>query len=479
MSPARIFLALGSNATDAEARLHAALAALDRGPVRVVSAARYVSGPYVTETGEPDLVAAPVCNTVVEVRSSLDPEALLVRLQEIETEAGRVRAGDMRAGAANRTLDLDLLAYADLCCESASLTLPHPRFAARAFVLGPWEEIAPDFLVSVAGVGTAPVVAHAATLRRDHPERFAALCPAAAPRFADRAAACVVLETRAELDAWRRAQPGVVGLVPTMGALHAGHASLVQRAAAECDAVVVTLFVNPLQFAPGEDLARYPRTLQADCELLARHGADAVYTPAPEDLFPTDFATLIEPGGAAEGLEGAARPGHFRGVATVVVKLWTRTRPDRGYFGRKDAQQLAVLRQVVRDLDLPGEVVACPTVRAPDGLARSSRNRYLSEEQRELATTLSAALADLAERAAVGEVDCGSLGRLAIEWLERAGLGVDYLALVDPNSMQPLTTLREAALAVAAVRLGEVRLLDNRWVAAGLGVGVPRAVGER
>lgn len=465
MSPTRIFIALGSNDADAVARLDAALLALDTDGVRVAGAARYVRGPYLTAAGDVDGSATPVCNTVAEVRSALPPEALLARLQRIERAAGRVRVG-----GTSRTLDLDLLAYGDVCCEGARLTLPHPRFATRAFVLEPWEEIAADFLVPASGTRAVPVVAHAATLRRDHPERFTALDPAGAPRFADRAAACTVLETREDLAAWRSAQPGLVGVVPTMGALHPGHASLVQRAAAECDAVIATLFVNPLQFGPGEDLARYPRSFEADCALLARHGADAVYAPSAEDLFPTGFATWIEPGGAAQGLEGAERPGHFRGVATVVVKLWTRTRPDRGYFGRKDAQQLAVLRQVVRDLELPGEVIACPTVRAPDGLARSSRNRFLSEQERKVASTLCAALAALAQRAALGQADCAILERLAVEQLERAGLRVDYLVVVDPTSMGAQTTLRGAALVLAAVRLGDVRLLDNRWLAPALGV---------
>jgi pantoate--beta-alanine ligase len=457
VSDTRIFLALGSNQDDPRAQFDRALAALDEGPLRLVAAARYVRGPYVG--GEAD--AAPVVNTVVEVRSALEPHALLAHLHELEATAGRVRAG----GSA-RTLDLDLLCHGATVCADETLILPHPRFAERAFVLAPWEEIAPDFEVPASPAAPAgAVVRHAATLRRAAPARFTALAFHADPTFPDRGGACVVLETRPALEAWRAGCTGRVGVVPTMGALHAGHASLVQRAAAECESVIATLFVNPLQFAPGEDLARYPRTFEADCRLLAHHGADAVYAPAPEDLFPPGFATQIVPEGAALGLEGAERPTHFQGVATIVCKLWARTRPDRGYFGRKDAQQLAVLRQVFRDLDVPGTILACPTVRAGDGLARSSRNRYLDDAQRRLAGTLSRVLAHLGVQLAGGEARAEVLETAGRAALEMAGLDVDYLRLVEAETMTPVAHVRGPTLAVAAVRLGPVRLLDNCWVA--------------
>jgi len=463
---ARVFIGLGTSVpesvvSDGAARIERALAALDRDGLAVAAAGRCVLGPY-----EGDDAAAPVLNTVAELRTTLTPEDLLAHLRSIEAAAGRVRDG-----RSERTLDLDLLAYGEIERAGPGLTLPHPRFVERAFVLQPWEEIAPGFVVR-----GATVLEHAATLRHTAPERFDALEVAGGPVFATRDAACTVLADRAALRAWRDAQTGVVGVVPTMGALHAGHASLVQRASAECDAVVATLFVNPLQFAPGEDLERYPRNFQEDCALLARHGADAVYAPAADDLFPPGFTNYVEPGSAAEGYEGAERPTHFRGVATVVVQLWTRTRPDRGYFGRKDAQQLAVLRQVLGALDLPGEVVACPTVRAADGLALSSRNRYLAPDARRLATSLSAALEEAARAAARGERDCAALAGAGRAALEAAGLDVDYFDVVDPDRMTPEARLRGPALVVAAARLGDVRLLDNRWIAPASNVGALRAM---
>ena len=453
MTHARAFVALGSNDGGPPARLAAALDALDRDALKIAAAARLVWTPY--EGGQ----APDVLNTVVEVRTTLAPRALLERLRAIEAAEGRDRTRPLL-----RRLDLDLLAYDDVELREPGLELPHPRCAQRRFVLDPWQEIAP--LYELPGTGRT-VLAHARGLARTHGAQEAYDAPRLVAPLRDRATSCVVLEDRAALAGWRLAQPGTVGVVMTMGALHAGHASLVQRAAAECDAVVATIFVNPAQFAAGEDLARYPRTFEDDLALLRHHGADAVYAPTPEDVYPAGFATQVVPEGAAGGYEGASRPTHFAGVATVVTKLWQRTRAHRSYFGRKDAQQLAVLGQVRRDLDLAVEVVGCEIVRAPDELALSSRNRYLDDETRRAAPDLARALRAVGDAIEGGEEVEQVLAR-ARDPSHAGGaacLAWDYLDVVDPDTMRPLRTVQAPALAIGAARLGAVRLIDNRWVA--------------
>jgi pantoate--beta-alanine ligase len=253
-----------------------------------------------------------------------------------------------------------------------------------------------------------------------------------------------------------------VGFVPTMGALHEGHASLVRLARQECGYVVVSVFVNPTQFGPNEDLARYPRTVDADLALCEREGADLVFTPTPEEVYPPGFATYVEVHNLQDTLEGTVRPGHFRGVATVVLKLFNMVRPDRVYFGQKDAQQVAVIKAMVRDLDVPVELRVGPTVREPDGLALSSRNRYLDPEQRRHAAVLFQALS--AARAAIvaGERDAGRLRRLMAERLcATPGAVLDYAEVVHPDDFRPLDRLTGPALAAVAVRFGATRLIDN------------------
>jgi pantoate--beta-alanine ligase len=450
------FLALGSNAPDACARLEAALARLHGEGVRIAAVSRALEGPYEDADGSARADVAPVLNAVAEVRSEHEPRELMRRLAAIETALGRDRATrEVRA------VDLDLL-DAGAVVDDGDLVLPHPRALDRAFVLAPWEEIAPRHVVTGTG---HEVVEHAARLRARRPAAFEALRGAAHLALPDHGASPLVLEDAASLAAWRDARAGVVGLVPTMGALHRGHEALLRRARAECASVLATVFVNPAQFGPQEDLARYPRTLEEDVALLGRAGTDAVYVPAPADVYPEGFASWIVPEGPAEPLEGAMRPGHFRGVATVVYLLWRRARPDRAYFGRKDAQQLAVVRRMVEDLELSGTVVPCPTVREPDGLALSSRNRYLARADRERALGLSRALEAMAQAAASGTVDPEALRSEGARVLREAALDVDYLAVVDPHTMTPVGRLDAPALAVSTVRVRSVRLLDNRWLA--------------
>jgi len=252
-----------------------------------------------------------------------------------------------------------------------------------------------------------------------------------------------------------------VGFVPTMGALHEGHISLVRRAREESGFVVVSVFVNPLQFAPGEDFARYPRRLDQDANLLAKAGADLLYAPDPGTFYPPDFSTSVEVSGVTEGGEGAARPGHFRGVATVVARLFLQVAPDTAYFGRKDLQQTAVIRRMTRDLDFPVAISVLPTVREPDGLAMSSRNAYLSPGDRLLAAALPRALFAARELAAAGATDARTLEEETRSDLEKAGLAVDYVEAVDPETMARAARIGPGIALAAAVRVGKTRLIDN------------------
>lgn len=254
-----------------------------------------------------------------------------------------------------------------------------------------------------------------------------------------------------------------VGFVPTMGAFHDGHASLMRRARDERDHVVVSIFVNPLQFGPGEDLSRYPRDEDGDLSVTGELGVDMVFAPSVEEMYPTGRPEVtVDPGHLGDRLEGAVRPGHFRGVATVVAKLFDVVGPSTAYFGEKDAQQLAVIRRVVRDLSLPVEVQGCPTVREPDGLATSSRNAYLSPEQREAAGCLFLALSEAAQMARGGERDAASLvAAMAREIGATPEARIDYAAVVDDETFEEVSAIAGPARALVAARFGDTRLIDN------------------
>jgi pantoate--beta-alanine ligase len=253
-----------------------------------------------------------------------------------------------------------------------------------------------------------------------------------------------------------------IGLVPTMGALHPGHLALVRRARAECDRVLVSLFVNPTQFDEEADLADYPRAERRDAELARQAGADALFAPDASEMYPRGFATVVEVQGLGERLEGAVRgPGHFRGVATVVLKLLNIVAPDVAYFGQKDAQQAVLVRTMVRDLDVPVRVVVCPTVRDRDGLARSSRNARLSAAERGRAPALHRGLAAAAALAAEGERSAARLTGAVAALLGEHGIEAQYIELVDADTLVPLPELDRKALLLVAARLGRTRLIDN------------------
>jgi pantoate--beta-alanine ligase len=261
-----------------------------------------------------------------------------------------------------------------------------------------------------------------------------------------------------------RSADRTIGLVPTMGAFHAGHVSLMQQARQQTDVVVVSLFVNPTQFGPSEDLAAYPRDEARDAEIAAAAGVDVLFAPDAHEIYPDGFQTTINIGALADPLEGAHRPGHFDGVATVVAKLLNIVQPTTAFFGQKDAQQALIVRRVVRDLDIPVEIAVCPTVREPDGLAMSSRNAYLAPADRERAVALRRAL-DAAEAAvAAGERETAAVTAAARGAMEPYGVEPEYLALVSADTLAPVDSVDGEILVALAARVGPARLIDNTLI---------------
>ncbi len=262
-----------------------------------------------------------------------------------------------------------------------------------------------------------------------------------------------------------RAESRIVGLVPTMGALHGGHLSLIERAKRDCSPVIASIFVNPKQFGPNEDFAKYPRSFESDCVMLEQAGVDSLFAPEPSEIYPNGFATYVHVDGLSEKLEGRSRPGHFRGVTTVVMKLLQIVQPNFAYFGRKDAQQARIITQMARDLNLDAEIVVCPLVREPDGLALSSRNAYLNTEERKAAAVLYRAL-DAARR----ELAAGIRDALQVQTTLRRKLdferlaSVDYAEVVDAESFAPVTRVSKPCYVVLAVFIGKTRLIDNLYI---------------
>lgn len=268
-------------------------------------------------------------------------------------------------------------------------------------------------------------------------------------------------EVREQVKAWRR-EGLSVGLVPTMGYLHEGHQSLIARSVAENDRTVVSDFVNPIQFGPAEDLATYPRDLERDAALCEATGANLIFNPEVEEMYAPDFCTYVDMDHLTKGLCGASRPIHFRGVCTVVSKLFHIVQPDRAYFGQKDAQQLAVIRRMVRDLNMPLEVVGCPIIREDDGLAKSSRNTYLSAEERQAALCLSRALNKGKAAIEAGETDAAKVKAMITAEIEAEPLSrIDYVEIVDWNNLEPVASTEGSILTAIAVYIGKTRLIDN------------------
>lgn len=278
-----------------------------------------------------------------------------------------------------------------------------------------------------------------------------------------------IFRTVDELRSWSRAARAAgktVGMVPTMGALHPGHASLMRATRSRCDQVAVSIFVNPTQFGPNEDYARYPRSFERDCALAEREGVDAIFAPAVDELYPDGAATFVEVEGLSDRLDGSSRPGHFRGVASVVTKLFIAAEPDLAFFGQKDAAQVSVLRRMVRDLRMATELVVCPIIREYDGLALSSRNVYLSPEEREQALALSRAINTVEDLVGHGQRNAATLMEAAHAVLGAEPLvRVDYVAVVNWDTLLPVDTAAPGTLFAIAAWVGATRLIDNTILA--------------
>lgn len=267
-------------------------------------------------------------------------------------------------------------------------------------------------------------------------------------------------EVRAQVREWKK-EGKTVGFVPTMGYLHEGHASLMD-AAGENDKVVVSIFVNPMQFGPNEDLASYPRDLEHDAKVCEAHGVDLIFHPTPEEMYGDNFYSYVDMNVLTEELCGLSRPVHFRGVCTVVAKLFNIVTPDKAYFGQKDAQQLAVIKRMVKDLNMPLTIVGCPIIREEDGLAKSSRNTYLSPEERKAALVLSRSIFLGKKMVEQGEKDCKKIKEAMIAEIEKEPLAkIDYVKIVDLSTMQQVETTEHGVLAAIAVYIGKTRLIDN------------------
>jgi pantoate--beta-alanine ligase len=262
-----------------------------------------------------------------------------------------------------------------------------------------------------------------------------------------------------------RASDHILGFVPTMGALHEGHFSLVRRAKQQCSPVVISIFVNPKQFGPSEDLQRYPRTFEADCAALENLDVDHLFAPSPEEIYPGGFRTAVDVEGLSDRLEGRSRPGHFRGVATVVLKLFEIVQPRFAYFGRKDAQQVRIVQQMARDLELDAEIVTLPIVREADGLALSSRNAYLKGDDRRAATVLFRSLDAVQREISSGERDAAHLIVAARKVLDaEPGVTIDYAEIVDAETLEPVVSLRRTCYVLLAAFVGSTRLIDNALI---------------
>jgi pantoate--beta-alanine ligase len=433
-------LGLGSNLGDRVGNLLRAVAELRRLPrTTVVKVSPFVeTRPVGGPAGQANFF-----NGVAIVDTTLSAPDLLAGLQAIENSLGRER--NERWGP--RTIDLDLLLLGEEVIETANLVVPHPRLHERRFVLDPAAAVAGDWIHPTSG--------------KLLQQLFEEL-PSVSPGEIGIRVAMRAIDMQSTVQAWRRAGSRV-GLVPTMGALHEGHLSLVRAARERSDVVVATIFVNPTQFGPNEDFGKYPRTLDADLRALSDAGCEWVFVPEREEMYPPGATTMVEPPAVAMPLEGVCRPGHFRGVATIVLKLFNLIPATAAYFGHKDFQQVCVIQHMVRDLNVPVEIVVCPTVREADGLAMSSRNRYLSPAERQQALALSRALSEAERLVKDGEREAAKVRLAMRNILSSAGIErVDYATVAHAESLAEVDLITGPVVALIACFVGTTRLIDNR-----------------
>ncbi len=449
----RALVALGSNLGDRRVQLEVALARLAAEPGVT---ALDVSSFHVTQPVGGPAGQAPYLNAVLRIETELDPRELLQRLQALERRAGRDRSREQKNDA--RCLDLDLLFHGDLSMRAPELELPHPRIEERSFVLAPLCELEPERVLRGCG----------RTVRQQL-EQLNGQSKTSGRVFGE----TLCLHSPAAAQAWcrERAKRGEsIGFVPTMGALHAGHLELARRAAAENDVLVVSVFVNPLQFNDPQDFQRYPRDFAGDARMLTGAGATMAFTGDLTQFFPGQVgadgklasAAWIEPGSSAEGLEGRHRPGHFRGVSTIVRRLFDVVAPTRAYFGQKDFQQALVVQDLARARGGP-QVIVCSTSREIPGLARSSRNQLLSDVERRRAASLFAGLCAARELWRGGERRAEALDACLKSTFGRLDIELEYAEVRDPEAWTaaPCRGKMERAIALLAARVGRTRLIDN------------------
>jgi pantoate--beta-alanine ligase len=439
----RCLIALGSNQGDRAQNLLEALELLWAEPgisLHLVSSFHLTS-----PVGGPPAQDA-YLNAAAILETELLPVELLRALMAIEKKLGRVRNEHWGP----RTIDLDVLLFGDTVVETPEITVPHPRMHERRFVLAPAAEIAAEFLHPLLQQTVGEMLSQLPATKISEPRLRVFTSPAA---------------IQDEVLALRR-KGRRIGFVPTMGALHAGHISLVEKARALADVVVASIFVNPTQFGPKEDFQKYPRTLDEDLRGLAAAGCEIVFVPTASDIYPAGFSTYVDPPAVAQPLEGVCRPGHFRGVATVVLKLFQIVPAHIACFGQKDYQQLQVIKRMVADFARPIEIVGCPTVREADGLAMSSRNQYLSAAERQQALSLSRALKKAEQMFHAGERNAQAVVEIMKATLRSAGIErIDYAAVADPETLSELETIGPSAVALIAAHVGTTRLIDNRILA--------------
>jgi pantoate--beta-alanine ligase len=433
-------LGLGSNLGDRVGNLLRAVGELRRLPrTTVVKVSPFVeTRPIGGPPGQANFF-----NGVAIVDTTLSAAEMLAGLQAIESSLGRERNEHWGP----RTIDLDLLLHGREIIESPNLKVPHPRLHERRFVLDPAAAVAGDWVHPTSGK----------TLQ----QFFGELMPATLGDIGIRVATSAIDMQSTSL-AWRAAGKKI-GLVPTMGALHEGHLSLVRAAREKSEIVVATIFVNPTQFGPNEDFGKYPRTLDADLQALSDAGCDWVFVPEREEMYPPGATTMVEPPAVSQPLEGVSRPGHFRGVATIVLKLFNLIPATAAYFGQKDFQQVCVIQHMVRDLNVPIDIIVCPTVREADGLAMSSRNRYLSPAERQQAVALSRALSEAERLVKGGEHDAAKVRSTMRNILTAAGIErVDYATVANADTLAEVDQIAGPVVALIACFVGTTRLIDNR-----------------
>ncbi|MFZ5800837.1 MAG: pantoate--beta-alanine ligase [Candidatus Omnitrophota bacterium] len=412
----KCYLGIGSNLGKRQENIRRAIELLKQSGIKV----KKVSTIIETEPmgGPPQ---GKFLNAVLEVDTRLKPHALLETLKNIEEQLGRKRT--VRFGP--RTIDLDILTYDSKSIKEKDLIVPHPRMHQRDFVLRPLKEIAPHM-------------------------------------FKNPPKVVKTIKEMRQLTAKIKQQGKTIGFVPTMGYLHEGHLSLMRQAKHDCDVCVISIFVNPLQFGPQEDFRQYPRDFKRD-ELLAKGaGVDIIFCPEAKEMYPVEQLTLVNVERLSSGLCGASRPGHFKGVATVVTKLLNVVQPDFAYFGQKDFQQARIIQKMCADLNFPVEVKIMPIVREKDGLAMSSRNKYLSFQERKDALAVNESLEMAKEMVKHGQRSINVVQAAMREIIERKKTArIDYLAFVDADDLQPLKEIKGKMVIAAAVWFGTTRLIDN------------------